>query len=184
MTYQLQLPMLDEESAENEHGTELLLQVSGAIGLIPNLESVMANCPALLDTYLYADEQFRYNSGLSEKQQQIVYLTVSVVNDCHYCVPAHKYFGRKLGNLNHDQVNAICSNQPLQDSKLQTLVDLTREIVQERGWVSDDKAQAFFDAGFNKQQLLSIILAVGTKTLSNYMNHIAQTPVDDTFLEE
>ena len=184
MAYQLQLPLLDEESAENEHATELLLQVSGSIGLIPNIDAVMANCPALLDAYLYADEQFRYNSGLSEKQQEIVYLTVSVVNECHYCVPAHKYFGRILGKLNQDQINAICSNQPLQDSKLQALVDLTREVVQERGWVSDDKAKAFLKAGFNESQLLSIILAVGIKTLSNYTNHLAQTPVDDTFLEE
>lgn len=184
MTYQLQLPLLDEESAQNEDATELLLQVSGSIGMIPNIFGVMANCPALLDAYLYADEQFRQNSGLSEAQQEVVYLTISAVNECHYCVAVHEKFTKTIAKLTEEQVKAIYANQPLQDSKLQALVDLTREVVQERGWVSDDKAQAFLKAGFNESQLLSIILAVGIKTLSNYTNHIAQTPVDDAFLEK
>ena len=35
------------------------------------------------------------------------------------------------------------------------------------------------DAGFNREQILAVVLGIGLKTLSNYTNHLAATPLDD-----
>ena len=39
--------------------------------------------------------------------------------------------------------------------------------------------QAFLDAGYNQRHVLEIILGLAQKVMSNYTNHIAETPVDE-----
>ena len=40
---------------------------------------------------------------------------------------------------------------------------------------------AFPEAGYCKAQSLEVILGISFKTLSNYMNHHANTPLDEAF---
>lgn len=40
---------------------------------------------------------------------------------------------------------------------------------------------AFFDAGYNNRQVLEVILVLSQKVMSNYINHIAETPIDEPF---
>ena len=54
-------------------------------------------------------------------------------------------------------------------------------MVRNRGNVSDDEVQAFFDAGYTRRQLLEIVLGLAQKVMSNYTNHLAETPVDEPF---
>ena len=35
----------------------------------------------------------------------------------------------------------------------------------------------FLDAGYTQQQILEVILGMAHKVISNYMNHVAKTPV-------
>ena len=46
-----------------------------------------------------------------------------------------------------------------------------------------DKAAiaAFYQAGYENRQLLEIILGISQKVMSNYINHLADTPVDKAF---
>jgi len=77
--------------------------------------------------------------------------------------------------------DAIRNDLPIADSKLEALRVFTTKVVDQRGWVSEEDIQAFVQAGYNKQQIIEVILGVSVKTLSNYVNHISQTPVDDAF---
>jgi len=38
-----------------------------------------------------------------------------------------------------------------------------------------------FEIGYEKRQLLEIILGVSQKVMGNYVNHLAETPVDKAF---
>ena len=42
---------------------------------------------------------------------------------------------------------------------------------------------AFLGAGFTKRNVLEVVLVVATKTISNYVNHIAHTP-NDAFMAD
>ena len=53
--------------------------------------------------------------------------------------------------------------------------------MRKRGNVSKEDLQAFHDAGYGQQQVLEVILGVAQKTMSNYVNHIAETPIDEPF---
>jgi len=44
--------------------------------------------------------------------------------------------------------------------------------------------QAFAAAAYSRQNVLEVILGVALKTISNYTNHIAGTPLDEAFQAE
>ena len=39
----------------------------------------------------------------------------------------------------------------------------------------------FQTVGYSKAQILEVFLSLSFKTLSNYVNHLAETPLDDAF---
>jgi alkylhydroperoxidase family enzyme len=70
---------------------------------------------------------------------------------------------------------------PLADPKLEVLRETTLAMTRERGLISDEQIEKFFAAGYGKQQLLEIIVGLSQKVMSNYTNHLADTPVDEVF---
>lgn len=48
-----------------------------------------------------------------------------------------------------------------------------------RGWGSEEELNNFISAGYSKKQILELILMIAQKTISNYVNHIADTPLDE-----
>ena len=67
------------------------------------------------------------------------------------------------------------------NARLEALRDFTLAVVRNRGNVDDDVVEAFLDAGFTKRQILEVILGVSQKMMSNYTNHLADTPIDAPF---
>ena len=51
----------------------------------------------------------------------------------------------------------------------------------DRGFVSDTDVDAFIAAGYDRAAVLAVILGVSLKVISNYTNHVAETPVNDAF---
>ncbi|MEO8645510.1 hypothetical protein [Pseudomonas sp.] len=59
--------------------------------------------------------------------------------------------------------------------------DFTLAIVRQRGELESTQMQDFYAAGYTQQNVLEVILGLSQKVMSNYTNHIAQTPIDETF---
>jgi alkylhydroperoxidase family enzyme len=78
-------------------------------------------------------------------------------------------------------VQAIRAGRPIVDYKLEALRRFTAAVVTMRGWPSEADTRGFLDAGYTRAQILEVVLGVGMKTLSNYTNHIADTPLDHAF---
>ena len=70
---------------------------------------------------------------------------------------------------------------PVADERLQLLVELVRSIVSTRGWPDQSLVERFYGLGYTHQHYLEIVLGVTMKTLSNYINHAADTPVNEAF---
>jgi alkylhydroperoxidase family enzyme len=84
-----------------------------------------------------------------------------------------------------DVVAALRRGRQPDDARLAALAEFTRALVRERGFVLEHPAyKGFLDAGFRQEQALEVILGVTHKTLSNYANHLMQTPVDEAFASE
>ena len=119
-------------------------------------------------------------SGFDNDELTVVWQSINVEHGCHYCVPAHTAIA-KMMNVDDAITNALRDNTPLPSAKLEALRDFTLSVVRDRGAVDDSKVQAFLDAGFTKKQILQVVLGVSQKVMSNYTNHLADTPVDERF---
>ena len=148
-------------------------------GYIPNLDGVLATSPELLKTYQYIHENF-VNSSFDNDELTVVWQTINVYHECHYCVPAHTAIARSM-KVDSAITEALRNGDTLPTEKLQALHKMTLAIVENRGNVSEEGVQEFFDAGYTQKHILEIILGVSQKTISNYTNHFAETPLDQGF---
>ena len=162
--------------------TEMLGEIERAYGFIPNLYGVFAESPAALRAYMILGKIFD-ESSFSVTERQLIILAASRFNECRYCIAAHTVVAG-MQKVPTDVVEAIREDRPISDSRLQALRAFTTAVVEKRGWVSDEDVSTFVAAGYSKAQILEVILGVSFKTLSNYTNHIANTPLDDEFTQK
>ena len=111
-------------------------------------------------------------------------MTVSIENKCHYCSAIHSTILKNQLGVDGSIVNAVRNGDPVPDKKLNALVSYIRSVVSKREFVDEPEIEAFLDAGYTGQQVLEVNLIVALKTISNYTNHIADTPLDETFEAE
>ena len=157
-----------------------LLDVSiKAFGMVPNLHAVMAEAPGLLEGYQRLHQLF-LDSSFDDEEVTVVWQTINVEHECHYCVPAHTGIAKSM-KVDDAITEALRNETPLATEKLEALRDFTLSVVRDRGNVNDDAVQAFLDAGFTKRQILEVVLAAAQKVMSNYTNHLANTPIDKPF---
>jgi alkylhydroperoxidase family enzyme len=166
------------ESAPEE-SKPLLENAQQTMGMIPNLFAVLAESPQALQAYNQLHQLFT-QSSLNAEELTVVWQTINVEHQCHYCVPAHTAIAAQMG-VDPNLVKAIRSGEPLADKKLQTLRETTLELIRNRGRLSPQQTEKFVAAGYGSRQLLDIILGIAQKTISNYTNHLAETPVDEVF---
>jgi len=166
-----------------EKSRPFLEKIQKSFKFIPNLFGVFANSPVLLEGYLGLEGAFDKGS-LSAVERSIVLLAASVENSCRYCTAAHSTVLKAFLHVPADVVTAVRSNRPLPDPKLNSLVVLTREIVSNRGHVGAETIENFLAAGYGKDQILEILIGVALKTMSNYLDHISPTELDQAFQAE
>ena len=162
-----------------EDSVALLEGAKSAFGFVPNLLGVFAEAPAALKSYLTIGKIFDETS-FSPTERQVIILAVSRINECHYCIAAHSVVAG-MQSVPADVIDALRNDTEITDKKLEALRTFATAVVEKQGWVGDDEIAAFIAAGYSKAQILEVIVGIAFKTLSNFANHIADTPVDDAF---
>ncbi|MDD5277148.1 MAG: carboxymuconolactone decarboxylase family protein [Methylovulum sp.] len=104
-----------------------------------------------------------------------------LIHGCGYCVAAHSMVAEKMSGVPSQAVNAIRNGEIIQDTKLAALSIFTRRLLQSRGLPIDSEIKEFLQAGYKEEQILEIVLAIAMKTISNYTNHLFNTPIDSAF---
>lgn len=152
----------------------LLERAQSEWGFIPTLHGILAESAPTLDAYqtLFA---LSATSSLTPQEQQVVFLAVSALHECEYCVAGHTYLAR-TAKLAEAAIAALRTGVPIADAKLQTLRRFAESVVRERGSVGDETLAAFLRAGYSRAHVLEVVLIIATKTISNYVNHLAHTP--------
>ena len=150
-----------------------------AFGMLPGLHGVLASSPATLEAYKALHGSFQ-NSSFNAEELTVVWQTINVEHGCHYCVPAHTAIGHMM-KVDAQLTEALRNSQAMPNEKLQALHDTTLKIVRNRGQLSPSDLESFYSVGYGEQQVLEILLGLAQKTISNYANHIANTPVDEPF---
>ena len=167
---------LDTASAESK---EQLNSAQKLRGRIPNLFGVLAEAPIAVEAYKTLGSLLM-RSSFSPTERHVVWFTINAYHDCHYCMAAHTLLA-KGEKVPEDVIETARAVRPYDDPKLEALRIFTLSLVENRGWVSPEDIDAFIAAGFTKQNVFEIIVVISHKVLSNYTNHIVDTPVDDAF---
>lgn len=166
-----------------EGSKETLKAIQKGFGFIPNLMATFAHSPAVLNGYMGLDAAWE-TSSLTPKERQIILLATSVENRCKYCVSAHSTILKSMMKVDGEIVKSVRGQSTLSDSKLNSLVMFTREIVAERGMVSEHTKENFLKAGFKPEAMMEVLVGVALKTISNYLDHFNPTTIDPAFSSE
>jgi len=155
---------------------EMLKGVQKTWGFVPNLHRVLAESPAALEAYATL-------WGIAEKtsftpvERNVAYLSIIYENECVYCMAGHTNLSR-MARVSDDAIAAVREGRPIADPKLEALRRFAALITRNRGVVSEAEVEAFKAAGYGNQAILDLLVLAATKLISNYTNHLAQTPLD------
>lgn len=154
---------------------ELFNAVQDKLGFIPNLIKVFGNSPATLQSYLSLGELLGSGNFTNKFREQLA-LAIAEENACNYCLSAHTAIG-KMNGLTEAQTEQ--NRQGLaNDAKVQTGLQFAQSVTKNRGNVTTEEIQAVKAAGYSDGDILEIVLNVVANTLTNYVNHIAETEID------
>lgn len=154
---------------------ELLDAVKAKLGGTPNLITTMAQGPAVLEGYLGLSGALARGTLPAGLREQVA-LAIAGVNGCEYCASAHTAIGKGAGVPEADLAASIVGEPA--DPRAAAAVRFARAVTERRGWVSDNQLRAIRDAGFSDAEILELVGAVALNTLTNYLNHVAQTDLD------
>jgi len=171
------IPTREEVSTNNQ---EIFDNLEKAVGFVPNLYASFTHSETALGSYL----QFQGGkTSLSNREKEVVSLVVSQVNECTYCQSAHTTIG-KLNGFSEAQILELRQGYFSTDAKLDALVKLAKAITLNKGKVDETTLDSFFSAGYSKGTVVDVILAVGSKTVMNYLHNLTQIAIDFPLAQE
>jgi len=167
----INVPTREEVSAANQ---AMFDKLKKGFGMVPNLFATLAHSENALTTYMAFQGA---KSSITGKAREVVNLVVSQVNECEYCLAAHTMVG-KMSGFTDAQIIDIRHGHASFDARLDALARLTKGITQSRGHIDHTLVEAFFASGWTKENLVDTIVAIGDKTVTNYLHSTTQIPVD------
>lgn len=152
---------------------KLYSAIKSQLGGVPNIFQALGGSPSVLETFLGLGAG---SKSLSAAEKETIALTVAQANSCNYCSAAHTALG-KMASLSDEEMISVRRGKS-SDSKRDALVQFSREIVSERGHVSDQTFNKFLAAGYGQEQAAEVLLVVVQNIFTNYFNHMNKTEVD------
>jgi uncharacterized peroxidase-related enzyme len=167
---------LHDPSTAPTDSTETLDRVQKSWGLVPNLHRVLAESPAALEAYatLWSIAE---KTALTPQERNFAYIAIIYENECTYCMAGHTNLSR-MAKVEPEAITAVREGRPIADPKLEALRQFAAKVTRKRGVVSEADVSAFKAAGYDNRAMLDVLVLAATKLISNYTNHLAQTPLD------
>lgn len=142
----------------------------------------MAESPYLLEAFTSL-RAINGRGAFTPIEREAIALAVSFENNCTYCMAAHSTFARMSG-IPEEDLSLLRAGKSPSDPRLQALSALARQVVRSNGHLAPEDIQRFLKAGFSRAQLLEVLVAITSTSISNYTHNIAKTPIDDAFLSQ
>ncbi|MCE2655968.1 MAG: carboxymuconolactone decarboxylase family protein [Bacteroidota bacterium] len=168
---QFNVPTKEQVSQENQ---QIFDHLKAKIGFVPNIYATYAYSSSALSRYLtFANGR----TSLNNKEKEIINLIVSQINECTYCLAAHTAIG-KMNGFDDEQIIELRRGSASFDIKFDALVKLASEIIKNRGTITESTLNSFYEVGYNDENLVDVIVAVGEKTITNFLHKVTNVPVD------
>ncbi len=165
------MPTREQVSANNQ---AIFDQLEKGLGFVPNLYATFAYSDTALGDYLSLQNR---KSSLKAKEREVINLVVSQVNDCAYCLAAHTALG-KMNGFTEEQILEIRTGAASFDPKIDALARFVKDTTIQRGKPSAESVDNLLQAGYDKGNLIDILVVIGDKIISNFLHGVTQIPVD------
>jgi AhpD family alkylhydroperoxidase len=155
--------------------------VKGVFGFVPNILKEVGKSICALKIYTSARVAFEH-STLTLVEINAVQLAVSYKNDCFYCIRAHTVAGKKFG-ADPEHISALQRGELPADTRIANLVTTAWLLMDKQGHLDKDDLEDIEVKGISRAELYDLVAIIAVKTITNYINHIAQTEVDEGFAD-
>jgi len=164
----------------SEASKAVLQEALKKYGFEANLFGLMANHPALLNTYWEGVKFLAQDGSLTVVEREVAFLATSFENKCNYCMTAHSTVAEMI-KLPQQIIDSLRNGTSISDPKLEALSQFVKAMTVKRGAVSSDDIQNFINAGYSKETIFEIVLIVALKAMTNYAGLIGNAPIDKPF---
>jgi len=154
---------------------ELLETVEKAFGTVPNVAKVMANSPAVLDSFLALGTAMG-GAKIGGKLHHQIKLATSEANTCDYCNSILAHLGKQGGISANEILDGRKSSSS--DSRTDAALKFASSVLDTRDKVGDDEVQAVREAGFSDGEIVEIVASVVVGCFTNFLNNVADTTLD------
>lgn len=159
----------------SERAQETMELIRKKMGRIPNMYQVMANSPAVLESYVKLN--ISLSSGtLDKKMGELIAMATAEHNTCSYCLSAHDFLGKKVG-LSENQLTDG-RNFHSEDEKMNQGLLFAKKILETPKKISNADIEPLKEVGYSDGEILEIVGNVIRNIFTNYINIISETPID------
>lgn len=164
-----------EVASANPEQLEARAAIKKAWGRVPNIGEVIALSLPLTRAILDFDDALGAGT-FRDDSAELLAIAVSEQNRCAYCLSAHSAAGRAAGVASADVATARTGS--VTDPKMTAALTFAQGVVRGRGHVTDDALAAVREAGWSDVDIVEIVGHVIATTLSNYLHHLSNVPID------
>lgn len=168
------LNSVQPENAE-ARAKALLDTVQQAFGTVPNAAKVMANSPAVLQSFLGFSTAMG-EARIGEKLHNQIKLNTSENNECEYCTSILSAVAPTAG-LSAEEVLVGRTGQA-EDTRIKAALAFANDVLETRGKVTDDQLASVKSAGFDDGQIVEVVASVVLGCFTNFLNNVADTQLD------
>lgn len=150
-------------------------QFKQQMGKMPNLYATIGYSSNALNTYLqYVRGQAK--NSFHARDREAIYLIVSQINGCEYCLASHTQSAIKAGWKEEDTLLIRAGTHP--EKKWQVIYNVIRSVIEGRGEVSDALLQEFYALGYKEAALIDLFVLINVMSFTNYIYRLTQIPID------
>ncbi|AYL94298.1 carboxymuconolactone decarboxylase family protein [Mucilaginibacter celer] len=151
------------------------------IGFVPNLYATIGYSPNALNAY--AEFAARQSKGtFHAKDREAIYLIVSQLNGCHYCLASHTESAIAHGWPEEETLEIRKGTHP--ELKWQVLYRVIKSVIENKGAVDRGLLEAFSSLGYGNAALMDLISLIMVMSLTNYVYRLTQIPIDYPLAKE
>jgi AhpD family alkylhydroperoxidase len=166
------VPVYEEVSAETQSAFDSLKKAAGKVS---NLYATIGYSANALSSYM-AFVQAQVKGTFHGKDREAIYLIVSQLNGCEYCLASHTISAIKFKWTEEETMLIRAGTFP--EKKWQVIFGVIRSVIENKGAVSDELLTDFFDLGYDKAALIDLMALINAMTFTNYVYSLTQIPID------
>jgi uncharacterized peroxidase-related enzyme len=162
-----------------------IMEVQESAGFIPNVFLTLAHRPAEWRAFFaYHDALMLKEGGLTKAEREMIVVTTSGANDCHYCIVAHGAILRVYAK-NPYVADQVAANYRKADitPRQKAMLAFALKVALRSSEIVDDDFAALRSHGFSDEDIWDVGAIAAFFALSNRMaNMINMRPNDEFYL--